>query len=128
LKVKEALKRESSSMIGQENDPEYNLILSCNTLIQQIDEEIASTHRYVVNIYSKKFPELENLIPNIMDYIRTVQRIGNELDMTLVEFSDILPSASVMVVSVSGSTTSGLILITASLITSSTWTCRRRFG
>ena len=36
--------------------------------------------------------------------MRTVQRIGNELDMTMIDLNDILPSASVMVVSVTGST------------------------
>ena len=55
----------------------------------------------------KKFPELESLIPSKLDYICTVRRIGNEMDMTLVDLTDILPSASVMIVSVTGSTTSG---------------------
>jgi len=36
-------------------------------------------HRFVVDLYSQKFPELESLIPNKLDYVRTVQRIGNEM-------------------------------------------------
>jgi U4/U6 small nuclear ribonucleoprotein PRP31 len=90
-----------------EDDPEYHLIVSCNKIILDVDEEILLLHRYVSDIYNKKFPELESLIPNRIDYVKTVLRIGNEMDMTLIELNDLLPAASVMVVSVTGSTTSG---------------------
>jgi U4/U6 small nuclear ribonucleoprotein PRP31 len=98
-----------------EEDPEYKLVVECNTMILDIDEEMISIHRFVVDLYGKKFPELESLIPNKIDYIKTVLRIGNEMDMTLVELNDLLPSASVMVVSVTGSTTSGQPLSTSDL-------------
>ena len=42
---------------------------------------------------------------------KAVLRIRNEMDMTLVELNDLLPVASVMVISVTGSTTSGKELI-----------------
>lgn len=90
-----------------EDDPEYNLIVKCNKIIIEIDEEIIGIHRYITDIYNKKFPELESLIPNRIDYVKTILRIGNEMDMTLVELNDLLPAATVMVVSVTGSTTSG---------------------
>ena len=93
-----------------ETDPQYKLIVASNKIIHDIDDEILGTFRYIADIYAKKFPELENLVTNKLDYIRTVQRIGNEMDMTLVELGDILPSSSVMIVSVTGSTTSGLPL------------------
>jgi RNA processing factor Prp31 len=35
-------------------------------------------HRFVVDLYAKKFPELESLVPSKYDYARTVQRIANE--------------------------------------------------
>ena len=73
----------------------------------QVDEELLNVYRYVVDLYAKKFPELESLVPNPMDYVRVVMRIGNEMDMTMIDLSDLLPSAAVMVVSVTGSTTSG---------------------
>ena len=41
--------------------------------------------------------------------------IGNEMDMTMLELGDILPNASVMIVSVTGSTTSGQPLPEADL-------------
>lgn len=98
----------NASFVGVlEEDPEYKLVVASNSIIHQIDDEISAIHRYIADIYGKKFPELESLIPNKVDYIRTVLRIGNEMDMTVVELSDLLPSATVMVVSVTGSTTSG---------------------
>ena len=98
-----------------ESDPEYKLILSSNKIIQEIDEEIIGTQRYVTEIYSKKFPELDSLISNKIDYIQTVKRIGNEMDMTMVELNDLLPSSTVMIVSVTGSTTPGLPLTSSEL-------------
>ena len=95
----------SSTII--EDDPEYHLIVTCNKIILEIDEEILLLHRYVTDIYNQKFPELESLIPNRIEYVKTVLRIGNEMDMTLLDLNDLLPAASVMVVSVTGSTTSG---------------------
>ena len=38
-----------------------------------------------------KFPELESLVHHPMDYARVVQKIGNEMDMTLIDLEDILP-------------------------------------
>lgn len=43
----------------------------------------------------------------LQDYVRTVHRIGNENDITAVDLSRILPSATVMVVTVTATTTSG---------------------
>ena len=44
-------------------------------------------HKYVRDIYTKRFPELESLIEYPFDYIRTVQRLGNELDVPQVKFN-----------------------------------------
>jgi len=90
-----------------EEEPEYQLILESNRILQDIDEEIVATKHYVAEIYQKKFPELDSLIPNKIDYIRTVKRIGNEMDLTLVKLNDILFNSLVMIVSVSSSTTPG---------------------
>ena len=90
-----------------EDSKEYQLIVMCNKIILSIEDEINSTHRYIADMYSKKFSELENLIPSPIDYVKTVQRIGNKMDLTEIELSDILSGATVMIISVTGSTTSG---------------------
>jgi U4/U6 small nuclear ribonucleoprotein PRP31 len=84
-----------------------DLLNDSNAIIQDIDQDVYLTHRFVSETYAEKFPELEGLIPNRMDYIRTVQRIGNEMDLSLVDLRDILNNKLVMLVSVSSSTTSG---------------------
>lgn len=90
-----------------EHDPEYRLVLSCNKLAQDIDDEIVGTYKYVSQLYSKKFPELEGLVTNKLDYIKLVNRIGNEMDLTLIKMNDLIPPPLVMIVSVSASTTLG---------------------
>ncbi|CAK4612299.1 hypothetical protein LEN26_009148 [Aphanomyces euteiches] len=97
-----------ASLDSQAQDgPEYQLIVASNDLMVKMDDEIVAVHRFLVELYAKKFPELESLVPSPLDYARVVQRIGNEMDMTLVDLSTLLPSATVMGVSVTGSTTSG---------------------
>ena len=120
LKYQNQLQSISKFLSGNSNDAsklsslqaneEYQLILDCNKFIHDLDDELSETHRYVVEMYAKKFPELESLIPNKIDYVRTILRIKNETDMTLVDLNDILSAASVMVVSVTGSTTTGQVL------------------
>lgn len=89
------------------DDPEYQLILDCNTLIIDIDNEIAIVHNFIRDNYRLKFPELESLVLHPIDYARVVRRIGNEMDLTLVDLEGLLPSATIMVVSVTASTTTG---------------------
>lgn len=95
--------------------PEYRLILASNALVAALDDELAALHAYVVAAYAPKFPELANIVPAPSEYVRAVQRIGNETDLTLVDLGDVLPSAQVMVVTVTGSTTAGRPLPPAAL-------------
>ncbi|KAL8109872.1 hypothetical protein AgCh_025823 [Apium graveolens] len=65
--------------------------------------------------YRLKFPELESLVHHPTDYARVVKKIGNEVDLTLVDLQGLLPSAIIMVVSVVASTTSGKPLLAEDL-------------
>lgn len=100
-------KEQLQSLSMQKDSEEYDLVVTSNDLMVQIDDEIAAIHRFLIEMYAPKFPELESLVPNALDYARVVERIGNETDMTLVDLASLLPSATVMSVSVTGSTTSG---------------------
>lgn len=91
-----------------EGSDEYNLVVTSNDLMMEIDDEIAAIHRLIAEIYASKFPELESLVPNALDFARVVKTIGNEMDMTVVgDLSKLLPSAAVIGISVTGSGTSG---------------------
>ena len=93
--------------IGAVDEGAEALVVECNTLTVEVDNEIAVVHQYIKDKYKKKFPELESLVMHPIDYARVVKVIGNEMDMMNVELDDVLPSATIMVVSVTGSTTSG---------------------
>ncbi|XP_072423875.1 U4/U6 small nuclear ribonucleoprotein Prp31 [Chiloscyllium punctatum] len=105
--------RSSSEVTGPvESDPEYKLIVDANNLTVEIDNEINIIHKYVRDKYSKRFPELESLVPNALDYIRTVKELGNSLDRCKnnENLQQILTNATIMVVSVTASTTQGQTL------------------
>ncbi|KAF6169371.1 hypothetical protein GIB67_016541 [Kingdonia uniflora] len=90
-----------------EDDPEYQLIVDCNVLSVDIENEVIIIHNFIRDNYRLKFPELESLVHHPIDYARVVKKIGNESDLTLVDLEGLLPSAIIMVVSVTASTTSG---------------------
>merc|ERR1712226_1542343 len=91
-----------------EHDPEYKLIVSANNLTAEIENETSIINKYCSDNYSKRFPELDSLVPDALEYIQTVQALGNDLDPNKVENLDFLPPATRMVVSVTAATTQGV--------------------
>ncbi|KAH7479044.1 hypothetical protein PRIC1_009400 [Phytophthora ramorum] len=92
----------------EEGSAEYDLVVTSNDLMVQIDDEIEAVHRFIAETYAAKFPELDSLVPNALDYARVVKAIGNAMDLTLVEeLPKLLPSSAVIGISVTGSGTSG---------------------
>ena len=57
--------------------------------------------------YRLKFPELESLVHHPIDYARATKKIGNEVDLTVLDLEGLLPAAIIMVISVTASTKSG---------------------
>ncbi|KAK1260334.1 putative nucleolar protein 5-1 [Acorus gramineus] len=109
-KVEDALQKVSdmsSHGIVLEDDPEYQLIVDCNALSVDIENEIIIIHNFIRDSYHSKFPELGTIIHHPVDYVPVVKKIGNEMDLTLVDLVGLLPSDTIMVVSVTASTTSG---------------------
>lgn len=90
-----------------ESDPTYKLLVECNQLAVDIDNEIVVVYNFLRDRYRPKFPELESLIHAPVDYARVVQAIGNEMDVTTVDLDSLLPPATVMVVTVTATTTAG---------------------
>ena len=45
-----------------------------------------AVHRFSADIYSKKFPELEGMVPNPIEYGRVVERIQNEMVVSVYVF------------------------------------------
>ena len=92
-----------------ESHPEYHLIVESNNLAAEIDHEITIIEQYVKEKYSKRFPELESLIPTSLEYMMAVRELGN--DLSRVKSNDALASfltqATIMILSVTASTTAG---------------------
>ena len=68
-----------------EQDPEYQLIVKANNLTVEIENEMSIINKYCRDHYSKRFPELDSLVPNALEYIQTIQVLQNDLDPTKIE-------------------------------------------
>lgn len=54
------------------------MIVKSNKLISEITEEIIGIQKLVIDNYKNHFPELESTIVNPLDYLKVVNRIGND--------------------------------------------------
>nr|CAG4651828.1 EOG090X06EY [Triops cancriformis] len=92
-----------------EADPEYQLIVEANNLAVDIENEIGIIHKFVRDKYNVRFPELESLVLNPLEYLVTVKELGN--DLSTVKYNSVLQQtltqATIMVLSVTASTTQG---------------------
>ena len=87
----------------EEDISDYNLIVKCNATILKIGEDITKVHKFIRDFFAKKFPELESLVLNAVEYAKVVKLIGNSTNLSQIEFSDILPPPTIMVVKMAGS-------------------------
>jgi len=105
--IKESLSRPDPLPNTPEHHEDYALVCSSNDVMGELENETVALTKYIRDTYAPRFPELEALIQHPLDYVRTVHRIGNEADITAVDLGGILPSATIMVVTVTATTTSG---------------------
>jgi len=91
-----------------DNDPDaqYRFTVASNNLLLEIDSQIFNLYNLIRDKYCKKFPELESIIQDPIEYARVVKKIGNETDITVIDGLNLAP-AILMVVSITASTTSG---------------------
>ncbi|KAK4673589.1 U4/U6-U5 snRNP complex subunit prp31 [Podospora pseudopauciseta] len=104
-----------------EDHPEYHLLTQSNSLSTQIDNEIALVHKFIRDHYSVRFPELETLITNPLEYAKVVACLGNGpmdsdsikglLESTNnilgVSLKKVLDGPSLMIVTVEATTSKG---------------------
>lgn len=112
-----------------EDNPEYHLLTQSNTLSTSIDNEIILVHKFIRDHYSIRFPELETMVQNPLDYAKVVAIIGNgpmngesikrlqtSTDNVLgVTLRTVLDGPSLMIVTVEATTTKGRELTDAEL-------------
>lgn len=63
--------------VNLEEDPQYKLLTDSNTFSTSIDDQGAEVHKHIRDHYSARFPELETLLPDSMEYTKTVAIVGN---------------------------------------------------
>lgn len=110
-----------------EDNAEYQLLKEANEYSTQIDDEITAVHKFIRDHYSLRFPYLEELIKNPVDYAKTVAIIKNgPLDnikeiaqsadnLVGVPLRNILEGPQLMVVTVEASRAAGRDLNDAEL-------------
>lgn len=104
-----------------EDNPEYKILTESNTLSTVIDGEVMKVHKFVRDHYSARFPELETLIQNPIEYAKVVAILGNgPLDSDSIKalqgstdnaigesLRSVLDGPSLMVVTVEATTSKG---------------------
>lgn len=119
-----------TTLIGSvEDNPEYHLLTQSNTLSTSIDGEIILVHKFIRDHYSVRFPELETLVSNPLDYAKVVSLIGNgPMDSESIKalqnskdnqlgqsLKNVLDGPSLMIVTVEATTTKGREMTPAEL-------------
>lgn len=104
-----------------EDHPEYHVLTQSNSLSTQIDNEIVLVHKFIRDHYSVRFPELETLITNPLEYAKAVAILGNgpmdsdsikALQLSTnnplgVTLKSVLDGPSLMIVTVEATTSKG---------------------
>jgi U4/U6 small nuclear ribonucleoprotein PRP31 len=112
-----------------EDHPEYHLLTQSNSLSTLIDGEIMLVHKFIRDHYSVRFPELETLINNPLEYAKVVAILGNgPLDSENIKrlqtstdnvlrasLKSVLDGPSLMIVTVEATTSKGRELSPAEL-------------
>ena len=101
--VTEAMHSENADAISN-----YQLIVAANELAVDVAEHQGVVAKYVKDVYAERFPELEGLVPDKMEYLRTVNAIRNNVeDMASIDLDAVLPGHTSMIVRIGATTTSG---------------------
>ncbi|KAI9815900.1 MAG: U4/U6-U5 snRNP complex subunit prp31 [Thelocarpon impressellum] len=111
--------KQTTTVGSVEDNPEYHLLTESNTLSTSIDNEIILVHKFIRDHYSTRFPELETLVTNPLDYAKSVAIIGNgpmddvrslassTNNLVGMSLKSVLDGPSLMVVTVEATTTRG---------------------
>jgi U4/U6 small nuclear ribonucleoprotein PRP31 len=92
-------------------DDRHELLVNSNRYLIASMDELEDAHKSLCEAYHPKFPELEELLPNATQYVKSVGIIGNATDLTHKTIQDglakILTNHQIMTLTVSESTSDG---------------------
>jgi RNA processing factor Prp31 len=55
------------------------LIVEANNIAAEMDEEVSNLHKFAKDKYSMRFPELETLVVQPLDYLLTAKELRNNV-------------------------------------------------
>lgn len=100
----------SSAQVLQKTDAEYVFVLKCGNLCVRIEQEKMKIHRFVVDHYNRRFPELTVLVQDGITYCSVVALLGNDvhgMDRCITELEELVPSQLLAAVIAASCTTKG---------------------
>eukprot|EP01029_Cantina_marsupialis_P006661 TRINITY_DN17347_c1_g4_i1.p1 TRINITY_DN17347_c1_g4~~TRINITY_DN17347_c1_g4_i1.p1 ORF type:complete len:501 (-),score=148.37 TRINITY_DN17347_c1_g4_i1:153-1655(-) len=69
-----------------ELDPIYKLVVkSMQKWLYEIRSEIDHVHKYVIELYSPRFPELKEVVPQVVEYLKVARYLRNDLNKPIRE-------------------------------------------
>ncbi len=92
------------------SDPEYSFILECGNVCVRIEQEKLKIHKFIVDHYARRFPELVVLVQDATTYARVVSILGNnifEMDRFMEQLEEWIPSQLLAALVASTVTTRG---------------------
>lgn len=121
IAVYQAQPPQSTDIGNIEDHPEYRLLTQSNSLSTSIDSEIVLVHKFIRDHYDTRFPELEKLITNAVEFAKVVailgngpmdsdsiKRLQNSTDNPLkTSLKSVLDGPSLMIVTVEATTSKG---------------------
>jgi U4/U6 small nuclear ribonucleoprotein PRP31 len=99
-----------ASNVMLRSDPEYAFIINCGNVCVRIEHEKLRIHRFIVDHYSRRFPELAALVGDANTYARVVRLIGNavhDMDAVIEPLEALVPSQLLVAVIAASCTTRG---------------------
>ncbi len=84
-------------------------INKANELIRKIDEETRSLQKRVSDIYTSRFPKLEEFVASPLEYAKCILAVGDCVDSATIEarLKPILPASTVFTITVTAVATAG---------------------
>lgn len=87
---------QKKSLISSED---YILITSAQKYCENLSEDIFILTRAIKDIYNKKFPELQNIIPNLIDYVKVVHLLETS-DCNLDSLKNTIPHHIILAINI----------------------------
>lgn len=95
---------------SESNDLQYELLIRCASSIAGVDDQIKLLYGKLQEAFAPRFPELETLIFNPIDYARVAKLAATERDISKINLQGILPSGTAITVQLTASSSAGRFL------------------